>query len=424
MREQNILTVTEGSVTFGDKSILQDISLAAGGGEFIGIVGPNGAGKSTLLRALRGLIPLVTGEVRLFGRPVRELGDKEIARQIAYMQQDVNVRFGFTALEVVLAGRYPYLNWWSNESDEDYRIARKYMAFTGVEQLADRPVQQVSGGERQRILLAKVLAQETPLIFLDEPTANLDLTYQEEVFRYCRTLAGQGKLVLLVAHDLKMAAKFCSRLILLAGGRVVADGAPVEVITEENLSEAYGLHSAVFTNKITGQLDIHTYEGAATSLRPQLHIIGGGGSACDILRLLRENSFPVTGGVFHEGDSDADACEAFDMDCVLAKPFTVISNEQGEANRRKIVGADWTIVTNTYWGEQNLDNLQAAFAAEQLILLEDTPVETRDYTAGRATDLYRELCGLPGTVVMTTDSFAAAIAAEELFRKKVRGKEG
>lgn len=424
MQDKHILTMTEGCVTLGDKSILQSISLAAGSGEFIGIVGPNGAGKSTLLRALRGLIPLVSGAARVFGRPVREFGDKEIARQIAYMQQEVNVHFGFTALEVVLTGRYPYLNWWAGESDEDYCIARKYMAFTGVEALADRPVQQVSGGERQRILLAKVLAQETPVIFLDEPTANLDITYQEEVFRYCRTLAGQGKLVLLVAHDLKMAAKFCSRLILLAGGRVLADGAPAEVITEENLSEAYGLHSAVFTNKITGQLDIHTYEGAAASLRPQLHIIGGGGSACGIFRLLRENSFSVTGGVFHEGDSDADACEAFDVDSVLAKPFAVISSEQGAANRRKIAGADWTIVTNTYWGEQNLDNLQAAFVAERLILLEDTPVETRDYTAGRATALYRDLCRQPGTVVMTTESFAAAIVAEELFRQKMKETEG
>jgi len=154
---------------------------------------PNGAGKSTLLKSLRGMLPVASGRVSVFGHPIHSLGDKKAARLVAYMQQEVNVGFGFTALEVVLAGRYPYLNWWQNEAEEDHDIAKKYMAFTGIEALADKPVNQVSGGERQRILLAKVLAQETPLIFLDEPTASLDLVYQEEIFRYCQTICKEGK---------------------------------------------------------------------------------------------------------------------------------------------------------------------------------------------------------------------------------------
>ncbi|HML87826.1 MAG TPA: ABC transporter ATP-binding protein [Methylomusa anaerophila] len=410
MTAQQALTAENVSISIGVKPILRDITFTVRPGEFVGIIGPNGAGKSTLLRGLRGLTPMAAGKVKVLEQPIRNLGDKQMARVAAYMQQEVNVGFGFTALEVVLAGRYPYLKWWQNERGEDYRIAHKYMAFTGVEQLADRPVQQVSGGERQRILLAKVLTQETPLIFLDEPTASLDLLYQEEIFRYCQVMCRQGKTVLIIAHDIKLAAKFCSRLILLAGGAIVADGTPAEVITVENLEKAYGLHSAVFINKVTGNLDIHTYAAATdTAGRQTVHIIGGGGSAGNIIRVLHEKSYSLTGGVFQSGDTDTDVALAFGMDAVLGQPFSPIDAGQGEQNREKIVNADWAVLTNLYYGEQNLDNLDAAFAARKLIVIEDTPIEQRDFTGGKAVRIYRQLIERPQVTVMTAAQFVAGI---------------
>jgi iron complex transport system ATP-binding protein len=403
---EKALEVSDLTVAAGNKIILRNVSFAVKPGEFIGIIGPNGAGKSTLLRSLRGMIPGIKGEVRMFGKAIHTMKDKQVARIVAYMQQDVNVGFGFTALQIVLAGRYPYLQWWQNEQKKDYEIAKKYMAFTGVEMLAEKSVQQVSGGERQRILLAKILAQETPLVFLDEPTASLDLVYQEEIFRYCRVMCQEGRTVFIIAHDIKLAAKFCSRLILVAGGRVLADGKPQEVITAEYLEKAYGLHSAVYTNKVTGNLDIYTYEAAGTiTQQPSVHIIGGGGSAAKIIRYLHEKAYSMSGGVFQQGDTDADAALAFGVEAIIGQPFCTINEEQARKNREKILAADITILSNLYYSQQNIDNLEAAFSAKRLIIIEDTPMEERDFTDGKATKLYYALLALPQVEVLNYRQF-------------------
>lgn len=410
-RENQDALVVEGvSVNIGERTIIHNCSFKVGQGEFVGIIGPNGAGKSTLLKSLRGMLPLAFGQVSVFGHPIHRLGDKNAARLVAYMQQDVNVGFGFTALEVVLAGRYPYLEWWQNETAHDHHIAKEYMAFTGVEALADKPVNHVSGGERQRILLAKVLAQETPLIFLDEPTASLDLVYQEEIFRYCQAICKEGKSVLIIAHDIKLAAKFCSRLILMVEGQIVADGVPRDVITADNLEKAYGLHSAVFLNKVTGNLDIHTYEACATAgKRRSIHIIGGGGSTGDMMRSLYERGYRLTAGVLQAGDTDADVATAFGIDVVTGQAFSEITDRQAQDNRHKIACADLVLLGNLCYGKQNLDNLQAAFSASQLIVIEDTPIDERDFTGGEAVKLYRELVQRQQVTVMSSAQFLTKI---------------
>ncbi|SFM10637.1 ABC transporter ATP-binding protein [Pelosinus propionicus] len=408
---QEIIAACNTSIVFGEKKILENITCSISAGEFVGIIGPNGAGKSTLLLALRGFVPLAAGEVLLAGRPITTLSDKELARQVAYMQQEVNVGFGFTALEVVLTGRYPYLKWWQHEQAEDKAIAHRYMEFTGVEALAEKPVHLMSGGEKQRVLLAKVLAQETPLIFLDEPTASLDLVYQEEIFRYCQLISQQGKTVLIVAHDLKLAAKFCSRLLLLAENTMIADGPPEKVITKENLQAAYGLHAAVFMNKVTGNLDIHTY--AADDDNPnkdtKVHIICGGGSGEKIIRVLYERGYRLTLGVIQPGDADANAAEAFHLSCLLGQPFSSIDELAAEENRRKISAADWVVLSDLTYGEQNIDNLQAAFTAKNLIVIEDTPIEKRDFLEGKAIELYTKLVKMPQVAVMTFPQFITSL---------------
>lgn len=405
-----VLSVEHLGIILGACPVLQDISFTAGAGECIGIIGANGAGKSTLLRCLRGFLPEVSGHVHIFGRDVRKMPDKELAQQVAYMQQDVQLGFGFTGLEVVLAGRYPYLKWWQHERRQDVEIARRYMEFTGVADLADRPVQAVSGGQRQRILLAKVLAQETPLIFLDEPTASLDLVYQEEIFRYCQTMSEQGKTIVMIAHDIKQAAKFCSRLLLLAGGRLIADGRPEQVITEKNLKIAYGLQAAVYINQITGILDLHTYAAAtATHTDCRVHVIGGGGAAATVLRLLYENGYSLTCGVLAEGDNDAQVAGAFHIDGVFTPAFSGIDQQAGAKNRLYIEKADIVLLTNICFGQLNLDNLLAAGLGRRIIILEDSPVTERDYTGGQAAGIYKKLTASPNALVMTTEALMQRI---------------
>ena len=243
---------------YNGRVILENVSFSVGEGEIVGLIGPNGAGKSTLLKTLRGILPMLSGSAALMGDDINTLDAKEFARRAAYLQQRVEMTFDYTARDIVLAGRYPYLSWWSQERDHDLAIAEACMAYTGVSDLADSPLHAMSGGQRQRVLLAKVLAQQTPVLFLDEPATGLDIIYQEEIFRFCRELSAAGKTVLLVAHELSLAARFCSRLLLIGRGTLLADGVPKDVLTDALLSQAYGAPVRVVENPLTRHAEVYT----------------------------------------------------------------------------------------------------------------------------------------------------------------------
>ena len=243
---------------YNGRVILENVSFSVGEGEIVGLIGPNGAGKSTLLKTLRGILPMLSGSAALMGDDINMLDAKEFARRAAYLQQRVEMTFDYTARDIVLAGRYPYLSWWSQEREHDLAIAEACMAYTGVSDLADNPLHAMSGGQRQRVLLAKVLAQQTPVLFLDEPATGLDIIYQEEIFRFCRELSAAGKTVLLVAHELSLAARFCSRLLLIGRGTLLADGVPKDVLTDGLLSQAYGAPVRVVENPLTRHAEVYT----------------------------------------------------------------------------------------------------------------------------------------------------------------------
>lgn len=253
-----VLEVKNLSIGYGSRCVISKASFTIGEGELVGIIGCNGAGKSTLLKTIRGMLPKQEGEVLFFGKALESYSDKELACKVAYLQQHVEVGFGYTGQDIVMAGRYPYLKWWQKESEDDKRLALDCMDYTGTKDLADKPVTEVSGGQKQRILLAKVLAQQTPVLFLDEPTTGLDMVYQEEIFRFARELAAMGKTVLMVVHELNLAAKYCSRILLLGEGRLLADDVPDKVFTEELLGHAYAADIVVNRNPINGSLEITT----------------------------------------------------------------------------------------------------------------------------------------------------------------------
>ena len=252
----NNIEIKNLSLGYAGKSIIENINADIKAGEMIGIIGPNGAGKSTLLKTLRNLQPKMGGSVKFFGIDNEKITDAAFARIVAYLQQSININFDYTGLEIVLTGRYPYLKWWDNESEADRELAYKCMEYTGTAELAACPINKVSGGQRQRILLAKVLAQQTPILFLDEPTNGLDIVYQEEIFAFASELAKNGKTVLMVVHELNLAAKYCSRIMLLGDNKLLMDSAPQEVLTDELLSKAYGVSVKVKRNSLTGSLEI------------------------------------------------------------------------------------------------------------------------------------------------------------------------
>ena len=216
------------------------VSFAVAPGEVVSLVGPNGSGKSTLIKAIAGILRPSAGRVVLDGRDVRDIRPPELARLVGYVPQSVPVTYHSTVVEAVLLGRKPYIRWGVSRSD--VAIARKAMAAMGIESLAGKPMGQLSGGERQKVIIARALAQEPGLFLFDEPTNNLDLKHQVEVLETARALAdGRGTPALLALHDLNLAFAYSDRVVVLAKGRLYASGDPGDVLTADIIGEVYGV---------------------------------------------------------------------------------------------------------------------------------------------------------------------------------------
>ena len=228
------------------RALLAGVDVAAAPGEILGILGPNGAGKTTLLRLLSGEWTPTSGTVELLGRPLADLTAIEQARVRAVLPQHTVLTFAFRCLDVVLMGRYAVT------SGDDIAVARRSMAFTDSEHLADRSYPTLSGGEQTRVSLARVLAQETPVLFLDEPTASLDLRHQELVMHTLRGLADRGAVVVAVLHDLNVAARFADRVALLAEGRMFAIGTTEAVLTGPIVEAVYRQRVTVVPHPVLG----------------------------------------------------------------------------------------------------------------------------------------------------------------------------
>jgi iron complex transport system ATP-binding protein len=232
-------------VELGTREILRDVTLALGPGEVLGLAGPNGAGKTALLRVACGVLRPQAGRVAVGGRPLASFSRRELARQLAVVPQNTQVAFPFTVAEVVLMGRSPHLGAWSFAPLADLALAREAMAWVGVEELADRSILELSGGERQLVLIARALAQAPRALLLDEPTSHLDLQHRIRVLERVREFVRSGRSALIVSHDLVLAASGCDRLALLAHGRLLAVGEPAAVLTPDNLRRAYGIEADV-----------------------------------------------------------------------------------------------------------------------------------------------------------------------------------
>ncbi|WP_171115697.1 heme ABC transporter ATP-binding protein [Streptomyces sp. Z423-1] len=247
----DVLAETEGlRVRLGAREVLAGVDVTVRAGEVLALVGPNGAGKSTLLSALAADLTAAEGVVRIHGRPAAQWSASELALRRAMLPQSAALSFPFTVEEVVRMGRAPWAG--TPLADQDDTAVAAAMAATEVTAFAGRPFSALSGGERARVALARVLAQRAPLLLLDEPTAALDLKHQELVLRLCRERARAGDAVVVVLHDLGLAAAYAHRVAVLHAGRIAADGPPAEVFDERLLSEVYDQPVEVLPHPRTG----------------------------------------------------------------------------------------------------------------------------------------------------------------------------
>lgn len=241
------------AVAIGGKTIIRDIRMEVGKGEFVGIVGPNGSGKSTFLKTVYRALKPTAGAVWLDGRSLEEISLKESARMLGVMTQMSTLNFDFRVEEVVLMGRTPHKKLMEQDNDEDYRLAHEALAMTGMEDYADRKFNTLSGGERQRVLMARVLTQQPKAMILDEPTNHLDIQYQIQLLQTVRRL---GIEVFAAIHDLNLALAYCDKIYVMSRGQIVACGAPGEVLTEELIREVFHVEAMVSDHPRLGRKSI------------------------------------------------------------------------------------------------------------------------------------------------------------------------
>lgn len=249
------LKVDKVSFYYDTLKILEEVSFEAEKGAFMGLIGPNGSGKTTLLKIIDGLLKPRRGAVYLDFREIAEMNLMEIAREVAVVPQNASPDFDFTVFDVVMMGRHPHLGRFSIENESDEERVKLWMKLTDTLHLADKSIREISGGEMQRVLIARALAQEPRILLLDEPTANLDICYQLEIMNLLRELVNKLKLTIICAiHDLNLAARYCDKIILLDHGRIRKIGRPREVLTEENIREVFKVEVKIEHDPESGDL--------------------------------------------------------------------------------------------------------------------------------------------------------------------------
>jgi len=238
---------------YDDRAVLDGLDFRAARGELVGLVGPNGTGKTTLLKLLSGVLRASAGSIEIFGQETGRMPTSERARLISVVPQDPRTPMGLTAFDLVLLGRNPHLGLMQWEGRGDAEIALHSMELTGTADLAQRRFENLSGGEKQRVLIALALAQQAPVMLLDEPTSNLDIAHQPAVMELLCDLRSEAEGAVVVAmHDLTLAAQFCDRIVIIHRGRNFAEGSPEAVLTEANIEVVYGTKVRVMSHPDTG----------------------------------------------------------------------------------------------------------------------------------------------------------------------------
>ncbi len=369
--------------------IFEDISFRIEPGTFCGVIGPNGCGKTTLIRAATGLLPRLEGRALLFGKDVTHLKAAERATCVGVIPQELSTPMAFTVEALVAMGRTHARGHRRGLSAEDRHIVEQAMVYTDVMEMRHRPFPDLSGGEKQRTIIAMVLAQQPRMILMDEATSHLDINHTLEVMQIVERLnREQGVTILAVSHDLNMAAEFCERLLLLDHGRLVADGTPADVLTAERLREVYHCDVSVQANPVSGSVMVTPSPRLAPGRSGRgirVHCIAGGGSGEEILRRLHLCDYTVTCGALNQGDSDSLTAAALGIEGIFEQPFSPIGAQTFVAADNQVRRSDAVVVCPTPFGPGNAVNLDlAARALEQNIpVFLAAGVAERDYTPDR-----------------------------------------
>lgn len=397
----------------GAITALDGVTLTIAPGTLFGLVGPNGSGKTTLLRAVAGAVAPHAGTVLVAGRASHAVPAPQMARLLAILPQHPVVVAGMTVREAVAWGRHPHLGYLSRPGRADLQVVDEALEQTGTLALADRAMETLSGGERQRALLARALAQTPGVLLLDEPTAHLDIGHQVEVMDLLRALARRGLVVVAALHDLTLASAYCDRMALLSRGRLLAAGAPSDVVQPALIRQAYGARVAVRRHPATGRPYLAAAGNAGDDATgPAVHVICGGGSGAEILARCAEAGCRVSVGVVHVMDTDDAVARELGLRVIEEAPFSPVGAAALAEATAAALAADAVLIAPVPIGPGNLRNLdvaEAALAAGVPVVMVEG-MAGRDFTGGAATAAAARLVAGGARVVSDLSAALEALA--------------
>jgi iron complex transport system ATP-binding protein len=379
-------------VCYGAHQILLAVSFSASPGEMIGICGPNGSGKTTLLKAMSRIVAPSAGEVYYNGQNMDALSFRMLAQRVAVVPQETAINFDYTVREIVMMGRHPYIGRFSSESRNDHAICDRVMQLAKVSSLADMPVNAISGGERQRVLIARALAQEPDILLLDEATSHLDISHQIEILTIIRKEMEETT-TLSVFHDINLAAYYCDRIILLKDQLIEAIGTPAEVLTGDLIRSVYGINVIVSTHPTTGRPYIlPVYESIPEEEKGcRVHVVCGGGLGSPLLRRLHQKGCTVTAGIVTILDSDYATATDLGIQTVTEAPFAPISDYASSTLAGYLEKADLIVLVAMPVGSGNLDNLRLLYGWAKKTMILGHIGSFEDHTGGEAEQILRDL---------------------------------
>ncbi|MCX5780451.1 MAG: ABC transporter ATP-binding protein [Firmicutes bacterium] len=393
----NIMGVTCG---YGAALVLKDASVAINSRDFVGIVGPNGSGKSTLVRTISRVLQPLMGKVLLEEEDIYQIPAALLAKKMAVVTQENGLDFPFTVRDVVMMGRLPHIKRFAREGVQDLEAVARAMEFTDTISLADRQVNQLSGGEKQRVLLARALAQEPKVLLLDEPTSYLDINYQIEIMELlARLRRDYGLTIIMVLHDLNLASRYCDYLMVVKEGFIHAVGTPQEVINAPMIKEVYGCEVRVEYPSSSAHPYIvfpgEEIKASGEGVPRSVHVVGGGGAGIGLFKTLLRSGWKVSTGVVNVGDGDWQEALRLGVNVIEAPPFCNIGADEVRRNKEMMQQAEWIIMAEIPFGTGNIGNLECVLEhAEKgypVIVIDNFDIVERDFTGGKAAELYRRL---------------------------------
>jgi iron complex transport system ATP-binding protein len=386
--------------SYNQKNILKGINLKINKGSFVGIIGPNASGKSTLLKNLSKTLIADKGKVYLDKKVLNDYNSLELAKKMAVVPQNTEINFNFNVYDIIMMGRHPYQKRWSGLNQEDKKIVKDVMELTDTLKLKSKLIYELSGGERQRVIIARALAQKPDVLLLDEPTSNLDINYQGEIYDLLKHLNQKFNLTIItVSHDLNLTAQYCEKLLLLKEGEIFTAGTAEEVLTEKNIKKVYNVEVLIKMNPISGKPFITLMPEKNKKFKKEknkdfkIHVIAGGGTAQKFLYKLDNEGYPLSIGVLNIGDADWQSAKELGIETVEAPPFIDISKKEIKENRKLIQKADLVILSDLPFGHGNLSNLEILleFPEKKKILFSNLNIKKRDYIKGKAEVIWNKI---------------------------------